>query len=90
MSDRIVFQGANGVVVVLTPAIPQMIAPGVLAPVQLNIMQIAEKDAPAGVPFWIVNENDLPPRELRPAWTLDGVSEPPHGTGKGALHYDFD
>lgn len=38
----------------------------------LSLEQIGQKDAPTGVPFWIVNASDLPQdRSDRDAWLLD-------------------
>jgi len=49
---------------------------------ELPINQVALKDVPAGVPFLIVDDADVPEdRSFRNAWTAD-FSEP-HGYGLG-------
>lgn len=49
----------------------------------LPVEEIARKDVPAGVPFLIVNQSDLPEdRTYRDAWVADFSQ--PDGTGVGA------
>lgn len=49
---------------------------------ELPIEQVALKDVPAGVPFLIVDDSDIPgDRTFRDAWTADFTS--PHGHGLG-------
>ena len=47
---------------------------------ELSLIQIGEKDIDDGIPFWIVNYQDLPnsPQET---WKLDNMGEP-SGYGK--------
>lgn len=72
MGQVIVFQMANSPASIMVPAIPQYVAMGVEAPVQLSILQIGQKDVPDGLPFWIVDAEALPTdRAYRNAWTLD-------------------
>ena len=57
----------------------------ILIPIEcgLTVEQIALKDVPAGLPFWLVDVNDLPEdRTYRSAWVLDleAMGEP-HGIG---------
>lgn len=72
MTNRIIYQIPGQPVAVMIPVIPQYIAPNVLAPVQLDITQIGQKDVPAGIPFWIVSAEDIQEdRSMRAAWTID-------------------
>jgi len=72
MDEKIVFVGSDGALKILTPVIPQYIASGELAPVQLTVEQIGQKDVPSGVPFWIVDAASIPAdRTFRGAWELD-------------------
>lgn len=77
MADRVVFQVPNGPVIVLIPASRDM-----------TTKQIAEKDVPSGIPYWVVDESELPSRDFRDAWTLAEVTKEPDGYGKG-LQYDI-
>lgn len=83
MNQRIVYQLPEQPVAILIPAIPQYIAQGVEAPIQLDILQIGQKDVPAGIPFWIVDAADIPEdRAYRDAWTLEaGDMGAPDGFG---------
>lgn len=79
MSQRIIFQLNGRPASVLIPAIPQMImtSDGAIVPAaaQLTIEQIGQKDVPPGVPFWIVDEADIPAdRTFREAWELDEIA----------------
>ncbi len=48
-----------------------------------NMLIIAEKSTPLGLPFWIANESVLPSDYSdRNAWRLDGTQGPPNGYGK--------
>lgn len=41
----------------------------------LTLIQIGQKDVPAGVPFWIVDASTVPTdRTFRDAWELDVAS----------------
>lgn len=61
MSQRIIFQPEGAPVAVLIPA-----------DCGLTIVEIGEKDVPSGLPFWIVEADDLPEdRTYRAAWELD-------------------
>jgi hypothetical protein len=68
----IIHANENGKVVILTPA-PEC---------NLPIKEVARKDVPAGVPYQIVDEADIPTdREFRNAWEANIV---PDGYGIGA------
>ena len=59
----------------------------ILIPVQevlntLSIEEIAEKDVPQDLPYWIVDDDDIPTdRTNRDAWVLDGSEGNPDGYG---------
>lgn len=46
----------------------------------LSIEQIAAKDVPAGIDYWIIDASELPSREYRNAWELN-FSRDPDGQG---------
>lgn len=74
ITQRIVFTQPSGGVGVIVPC-----------DCGLPVAEIARKDVPAGVEFWIINDTDLPPRDYRDAWELDPVAlGPAHGIGIGA------
>lgn len=71
MTQKIIFPNGAGGIAVLHPT------------GELPIDEVARKDVPAGLPFLIVNEADIPAdRTFRPAWDADFST--PHGTGIGA------
>ena len=44
--------------------------------------KVCDKDTPNGLPYWIVEDTDIPSdRSQRSAWTIDEVANPPHGYG---------
>lgn len=60
---------------------------GIITPVAevLNfatIEQVAVKDVPYGLPWWIVASDEIPAdRTFRAAWEIDPAAGPPHGYG---------
>ena len=53
-----------------------------------TIQQIAEKDVPHNLPFWIVEDSEIPTdRTFRSAWTIDEDLEP-HGFGGECNEFD--
>ena len=61
MSKRIIYTSTEGFVVVMTPAVN----------CGLTVEQIAEKDVPTGLQYFIIDESDIPTdRTFRNAWTL--------------------
>ena len=47
-----------------------------------TIEQIAEKDVPYNLPYWIVEDADIPTdRIFRSAWEIDESIGEPHGSG---------
>ncbi|WP_341714440.1 hypothetical protein [Limnobacter sp.] len=59
---------------------------GVIIPTgELSIEGVARKDVPAGVPYLIVNDSDIPSdRTFRGAWTADFSNPDGHGIGAEA------
>ena len=54
-----------------------------------TIQQIAEKDVPHNLPYWIVEEAVIPiDRTNRSAWQLDGSEGEPHGFGGESNEFD--
>lgn len=73
MEKRIVYPTANGKVYVIVPS----------PDTAISVEEIARKDTPAGVPFLIVDVDQVPEdRTFRDAWTADFSN--PHGHGIGA------
>lgn len=66
---------------------------GILIPTQqaLNIYgieAIAKKDVPAGLPYWIVEDSEIPTdRTDRDSWAMDTDIEP---HGYGSVFYTFE
>ena len=75
MSQRIIYPKAQGGIAVISPA------PDCGIPLE----EIARKDVPAGVPYMLVPEADIPQdRTFRAAWTADFTSPDGHGIGVDA------
>jgi hypothetical protein len=73
MNQRIIYPTDDGGVAIIIPA-PDC---------ELPIEEVARKDVPAGVPYQIVDETDIPTdREFRDAWEVEIVE--PDGYGIGA------
>jgi hypothetical protein len=54
-----------------------------------SIQQIAEKDVPHNLPYWIAEESVIPTdRTNRSAWQLDGSEGNPHGFGGESNEFD--
>lgn len=67
----IVFMSAEGVSV-LTPAPSNT----------LSLLEVGKKDVPGGVPFWIVDVDQLPLDQPTESWVIDEASAgAPHGHG---------
>ena len=60
----IVYTQTNNQVAVLIPCTTE-----------LTLMEIGEKDIPNNIPFWIVNQSDLP-NTLQETWELKNMGEP--------------
>lgn len=72
MNKKIVFQPVGQPLAVIHPA-----------DCDLSIVDIGKKDVPAGLPFWIIDENEIPEdRSMRNAWVIDEENMPqPDGIG---------
>jgi hypothetical protein len=71
MNQRIIYQNEEGGVTVLIPT------------GEIEVVEVARKDVPAGVPYKIVDMADIPEdRTFRDAWEAD-ITEP-DGYGIGA------
>lgn len=80
MAKVIVFKNNEGGISVIHPA------PKVLA--TRSVEEVARKDVPAGKPYAIVNESDLPAdRTFRGAWEIDD-GELVDGTGNTTNKWD--
>ena len=83
MSNRIIYKNTDGSV-------------GVLIPTQealqyFSIEAIAEKDVPAGLPYWIVETSLIPEdRTFRGAWEIDETLGDPDGFGGESNEFDED
>jgi hypothetical protein len=56
-----------------------------------TIQQIAEKDVPHNLPYWIVEDGIIPSdRTNREAWQLDGTEGEPDGFGGESNEFDAD
>lgn len=72
INKRIIYQNDNGGLSIIIPA-----------DCGLTVEEIAAKDVPAGVPYCIINDTDIPAdRSSRNAWTADFTH--PDGYGIGA------
>ena len=68
---KIIYPNGNGVIAVIHPT------------GELAIEEVARKDVPAGVPYLIIEDSDVPEdRTYREAWTADFST--PDGIGIGA------
>ncbi len=47
-----------------------------------DLQAAADKDVPAGLPYWIIEDTELPADTAkRNKWKLDGTEDPPDGYG---------
>jgi len=54
-----------------------------------SLAQIAEKDVPKDLPYWIVEESTIPTdRSERNRWTIDDSIGEPHGFGGESNEFD--
>lgn len=81
MSSRIIYKNLDNSV-------------GVIIPTQevlkfATVIQVAEKDVPAGLPYWIVSVDDIPEdRTFRSAWEIDENFGKPNGFGGESNQFD--
>lgn len=74
MNQRIIYSNDDGGISIIIPA----------AECGLTAEDIAQKDVPAGVPYWIVDVADVPEdRTFRAAWEANFTRDP-DGVGIGA------
>ena len=75
MSSRIIYKNLDNSV-------------GVIIPTQevlkfATVLQVAEKDVPYNLPYWIVEDSVIPTdRTFRSAWEIDETLGEPNGFGK--------
>ncbi len=54
-----------------------------------TVVQVAEKDVPHNLPYWIVSSEDVPTdRTFRSAWTIDETLNNPDGFGGVSNEFD--
>ena len=54
-----------------------------------TVIQVAEKDVPHNMPYWIVDASDIPTdRIYRSAWEVDEAMGEPHGFGGESNEFD--
>ena len=81
MSSRIIYKNLDNSV-------------GVIIPTQevlkfATVLQVAEKDVPAGLPYWIVEDSVIPEdRTFRGAWEIDESFGKPTGFGGESNQFD--
>lgn len=73
MTQKIIFPNGSGGIAVLHPT------------GEIPVSEVARKDVPAGVPYLIINESDLPAdRSTRAGWEADFINPDGHGIGAAA------
>ena len=56
-----------------------------------TVSQVAEKDVPHNLPYWIVEDSDIPSdRTFRSAWEIDENFEEPTGFGGESDEFDVE
>ena len=75
MDKRIIYENELGGIAILTPVLYS----------DLTIEELARKDVPAGIPYKIINVEDIPTdRTFRNAWEADFSSPDGYGIGHAA------
>jgi hypothetical protein len=78
---RIIYENQDKSIAVLTPTQEALSF--------ATIHQIAEKDVPYNLPYWIVEDNAIPSdRTNREAWQLDRTQVEPDGLGGESNEFD--
>lgn len=73
MAKKIIFENADDSVGIINPT-----AEGIA----LGMINLGKKDTPTGLPFWIVEDTEIPTdRTYRNSWELDGTEGIPDGYG---------
>jgi hypothetical protein len=81
MSSRIIYKNQDNSVSVLIPTSEALSF--------ATIYQIAEKDVPHNIPYWIVSTSDIPEsRTFRNAWEVDESFGEPDGFGGESNEFD--
>jgi len=71
---KVIIQNPNLSISILTPS------PWILE--HYTIRQVAEKDVPEGLPFWVVDDSELPDdHTFQDAWEVPEEWGPPDGYG---------
>lgn len=72
---KIIFKNQGNSIGVITPTIEALSF--------ATVEQIAKKDVPAGLPYWIVEDSSIPTdRTFRDAWEIDESFGEPDGFGR--------
>jgi hypothetical protein len=75
MDKRIIYENELGGIAILTPVLSS----------ELTIEELARKDVPAGVPYKIIDVEEIPTdRTFRNAWEADFSSPDGYGIGHAA------
>ena len=79
--NKIIFQNLDGSIGIITPTTEALNF--------TTIKQIAEKDVPHNLPYWIVSTSDIPEsRTFRNAWEIDESFGEPDGFGGESNEFD--
>lgn len=79
--NKIIFQNLDDSIGIITPTSEALSF--------ATIEQIAEKDVPHNLPYWIVPTSDIPEsRTFRNAWQIDSSFGDPHGFGGESNEFD--
>jgi len=78
---KIIFKNNDNTVGIITPARQALITFGIKA--------IAKKDTPEGLPYWIVDDSEIPTdRSMRNAWFIDDDAGEPNGIGSKSNSFE--
>ena len=78
---KIVFKNEDNSIGIITPSIEALSF--------ATIEQIAEKDVPKDLPYWIVEDSAIPTdRTFRSAWEIDEAMGKPDGFGGESNEFD--
>jgi len=78
---RIIYKNPDNSIAIITPTEEALSF--------ATIEQIAEKDVPHNLPYWIVDDSDIPTdRTFRDAWTIDENFRDPDGFGGESNEFD--
>lgn len=79
--QKIIFENKDKTIGVITPSEEALSF--------ATIKQIAKKDVPANLPYWIVNESIIPSdRTFRSAWEINDSMGKPDGVGGDSYEFD--